>query len=37
MEKITDWLRDTPLVDIAFRIGLAIWILVSFVRCSFEG
>jgi hypothetical protein len=29
-----NWLRTTDLVSLAFEVGLAIFILVSFVRCA---
>jgi hypothetical protein len=28
------WLRTTDLVSLAFEAGLAVFILVSFVRCA---
>lgn len=37
MKDFLNWLRCTDLVTLALEIGLALWILVSFVRCSFGG
>lgn len=37
MKSFLNWLNETSLVLLACEIGLALWILVSFVRCSFEG
>lgn len=37
MNKFLDRLRSTDLVSLALEVGLSIYILVSFVRCSFGG
>lgn len=36
MRKFLDWLTSTDLVTLAFEIGLAFFILVTFVRCTFQ-
>jgi len=36
MRNFLNWFRETNLVFLSLEIGLALWILVSFVRCSVE-